>query len=196
VPRDLHAVLRNRLLCGHALGYSPGENLDYGLRLPAGSDRGVCAERYVVFLHATSHPSKLWSEANWVELGSRYAAAGCRAILPWGSSPEHERARRIAAAVPGAIVAERMELDAIAAMLARAVAVVGVDTGLTHLAAALDRPVIGIYGMTSPGTTGVYAHARARNVGSGQGFPGVAEVVAALGSLGTSPDDLAAAGAS
>lgn len=194
VPRNLHAVVRNRQLCGLALGYEPGATLDYGLRVSAVPTDFLPDEPFVVFLHATSHPGKLWPEDRWIDLGRRYAAAGGRAVLPWGNDSERERAQRLAAVLPGAVVPERMALDAMAGMLSRAHAVVGVDTGLTHLAAAFDRPVVGIYGVTSPSTTGVYApRGRAANVGSSHGFPAVDEVVAALATLGASPDDLRSA---
>jgi heptosyltransferase-1 len=192
VPRDLHAVVRNRRLCGLALGYEPGDVLDYGLHMGSARAAWLPEGRFVVFLHATSHPSKLWPEDRWIALGRAYAAADCRAVLPWGSPAERERSQRLAAALPGAIVPERMELDRVAGMLAAATAVVGVDTGLTHLAAALDRPVVGIYGVTSPGTTGVYAHGRAVNVGSRKGFPSVEAVLAALAGLDVAPGQLAA----
>lgn len=192
VPRQLHAVVRNRQLCALALGYQPGAALDYGLHARAPLPAWLPQGRFVVFLHATSHPSKLWPEDRWVELGQACAAADCRTVLPWGSAPERERAQRLAAALPGAVVPPRMALDSIAGMLAAASAVVGVDTGLTHLAAALDRPVVGIYGVTSPGTTGVYAHGRAVNVGSRAGFPGVQDVLTALASLNAAPTRCAA----
>lgn len=193
VPRELHAVVRNRRLCGLALGYQPGPVLDYGLHVTGGA-AAAPAERYVVFLHATSHPSKLWPEERWIALGRAYAEIECGVVLPWGNDVEHERAQRLAASVPGAVVPERMDLAAIARMLARAAAVIGVDTGLTHLAAALDRPVVGIYGVTSPGTTGVYAHGRAMSVGFAGGFPTVAEVIGALAKLGAAPEQIAASG--
>lgn len=192
VPRSLHAIARNRALCGLALGYEPDASIDYGLPLPGARAAWLPVGRYVVLLHATSHPSKLWPETRWIDLGHRYAAAGCRVLLPSGDAREGERALRIASALGGAALApERMDLDAVAGMLAWASAVIGVDTGLTHLAAALDRPVVGIYGATSPTTTGVYAPGKALNVGSRSGFPAVDEVVATLARLGAAPADLA-----
>lgn len=191
VPRNLHAVVRNRQLCGLALGYEPGAVLDYGLQVRGAKAAWFPEGRFVVFLHATSHASKLWPEDRWIALGRAYAAVDCCAVLPWGNESERDRAQRLASALPGAVVPGRMELDAVAGVLSAASAVIGVDTGLTHLAAALERPVVGIYGVTSPGTTGVYAHGRAVSVGSHAGFPSVDEVVTALGQLGAAPLQLA-----
>lgn len=190
VPRDMHAVERNRRLCALCLGYELRAPLDYGLRLRGPRPAWLPPGRFVVFLHSTSRADKLWPESAWVELGRRYAAAGCPAVLPWGDAAERERAQRLAAALPGAIVPERLPLDVLAGVFASASAVVGVDTGLTHLAAALDVPVVGIYGTTSPGTTGVLAHGRALNVGSQTGFPELGAVLSALAALRAAPDCL------
>ncbi|GAB7205891.1 hypothetical protein OS21_23830 [Dickeya oryzae] len=50
----------------------------------------------------------------------------------------------------------RLSLEQVAGVLAGAKAVVSVDTGLSHLAAALDRPNITLYGPTDPGLIGGY----------------------------------------
>jgi lipopolysaccharide heptosyltransferase I len=67
-------------------------------------------------------------------------------------------------------------------LLAGAKAVIGVDTGMTHLAVALGRPVVALYCGTRPGLTGVYAShgGCARNLGGPGMVPEVAEVLAAL----------------
>jgi heptosyltransferase-1 len=54
-----------------------------------------------------------------------------------------------------AVVGPRSTLDAIAANLAGARVVVGVDTGLSHLAAALGCPTVAIYCDYDPGLVGL-----------------------------------------
>jgi len=51
-------------------------------------------------------------------------------------------------------VLPRMQLGELAALIAAAGAVVGVDTGLVHLAAALGTPCVTLYGSTDPGLIG------------------------------------------
>jgi lipopolysaccharide heptosyltransferase I len=151
VSRDLHAVTRNRMLSGLALGYAPQGAPDYGL------DRarfGVARARYAVLLHATARESKQWPEQNWIALGRALAARGLDLVLPWGTADEQARSQRIAAILPRARVPEREPLDAVAGLLAGADFVVGVDTGLLHLAAALGVPLVAIFAGSKPGLTG------------------------------------------
>src|SRR5688500_9269587 len=161
VPRGLHAVERNRRLTAAALGYELKEKCQYGLRINMEDATAALGEgAYAVLLTMTSRADKLWPEARWAELGR---ALGMPVVLPWGSEPERERAERIARGVPQATVPQRMSLAQLAELFSRARNVVGLDTGLTHLAAALDRPTVGIYCGSDPTLTGLYGAARAKN---------------------------------
>ncbi len=173
VPRGMHAVERNRRLTAAALGYELDLPLDYGLRRAAD---GSSDAPHAVFLTMTSRADKLWPEERWIELGR---TLGMRTVLPWGSDDERSRAMRIAIALPQAEVMPRMALEPLARMFGRAQAVIGVDTGLTHLAAALGVPTVGIYCGSDPALTGIYGAAKATNVGALGAPPSVAEVLKA-----------------
>ena len=75
-------------------------------------------------------------------------------MLPWGTAGERARSERIAATLPRARVPARAPLDAVARLIAGAQFVVGVDTGLMHLAAALGVPLVAIFAGSEPGLTG------------------------------------------
>jgi heptosyltransferase-1 len=172
VPRELHAVERNRRLAAAALGYAVPSSLDYGLKkISSGRDAAV------VFLTMTSRADKLWPEERWIELGR---AIGVPPVLPWGSEAERQRAERIARQLPGARVPQRMTLDQLGALFASAQAVVGVDTGLTHLAAALGARTIGIYCGSDPARTGIHGAQRAVNLGAPGRAPDAGEVLKSL----------------
>ena len=173
VPRNLHAVERNRLLAAAALGYELDLPLDYGLSPIDGEPSAP----YAVLLTMTSRADKLWPEENWIALGK---ALGTRIVLPWGSEAERARAGRIAAALPEAEVPPRMTVPQLARLFGRARRVIGVDTGLTHLAAALGARTVGIYCGSDPALVGIYGAARARNVGALGRTPAVADVLQAL----------------
>lgn len=171
VPRDLHAVERNRRLAASALGFPLSGPPEYGFEVPAAQRSGD-----VVFLTMTSRADKLWPEERWIEL-----ARGMRApvVLPWGSEEERMRAQRIADAVGGTVL-PRQSLEELAKVFVGARAVVGVDTGLTHLAAAVGAPTVGIYCASDPARTGIYGAPRAHNVGAHGRAPDVVEVLRLL----------------
>jgi heptosyltransferase-1 len=125
----------------------------------------------------TSRADKLWQEERWIGLGR---ALSMRIVLPWGNEDERARATRIASALPQAEVMPRMTLEQLARLFARAQAVVGVDTGLTHLAAASGVRTVGIYCGSDPKLTGIYGAPHATNVGTLGVAPSVDEVVKAL----------------
>jgi heptosyltransferase-1 len=186
VEKNLHAVERNRQLAGQALGYTPQGAPDYGIRAPALELPWQPHEPYAVLLHATSREEKLWDEANWIALGERLGQTGMRVVLPWGSATEQARSERLCAAIPGAVCPPAIGLDEAAALLGGARAVIGVDTGLTHLAAALGVPAVGVYTATDPGLTGLYADGSAINLGGKRQPPDVEQVLAALHQAGLS----------
>lgn len=185
IPWTLHAVERNRRLAALVLGYTVRDSVDYGMRSQHRQFAWLPAGRYAVLMHATSAREKLWDEHNWILLGKHLATAGQRCVLPWGSPDERERSERLAATIPAAIVPPSLALIEIASLLAGASAVAGVDTGITHLAAALRTTTVGIYGGPwDPAATGLYGSPRAVNLGAPGKPPTVDEVIAAFGRLG------------
>lgn len=178
IPRNVHAVQRNRWLAAAAFDYPVDLPLDYGISPPAIDIGWLPAGPFAVLLTATSRDDKLWQEAHWHALGRALSGAGVTAVLPAGNARERERAERIAAAVAGAMVAPPLGLRELAALLAGASVVIGVDTGLAHLAAALHVPVIALYVATDPSLTGVFGDGFIRNLGNTGRPPTPAEVVA------------------
>lgn len=158
VAKGWHAVERVRALFGLALGYAvPDAACDYGLdHARVLRDVAPTSVPTLLFLHGTTWPTKHWPEVYWRALAERCTAAGWQVRLPWGSDAERERAERIADGLPRATVLPRLKLAGIAAELANASACVAVDTGLGHLAAALDVPTISLFGPTNPGLTGAW----------------------------------------
>jgi heptosyltransferase-1 len=176
VPRGLHAVERNRRLTAAALGFRLSDTLDYGLRATGKADQRM-PSAYSVLLTMTSRADKLWPESRWIELGRALALP---LVLPWGSVQERSRAGRIASGIGQAVVPDRMMLAELAQVLVGATKVVGLDSGLTHLAAALGVPTVAIFCGSDPALTGVYGAARATNVGAPGRPAEVLEVLQAL----------------
>ena len=178
IPPNAHAVERNRWLAAAAFGTPLDLPLDYGIAAPA-VDLPWLAGRYAVLLTATSRDDKLWAEASWIALAQSLAERGLTAVLPSGSARERERAQRIAAAVPGAVVAPPLTLRELAGALGGAALTVGVDTGLAHLSTALGVPTIALFMASDPALTGVYGSGFCRNLGARGRAPTVAEVLTA-----------------
>src|ERR1700680_2857359 len=120
VSRALHALARNRLLTGRALGYIADGPADYGLT------RRADPAPHALLLHATARPEKLWPEEHWLEIGRALSRRGIEVVLPWGTEDERARSERLAAALPDARVPPRQPLDQMAQLIAGAALVVGV----------------------------------------------------------------------
>lgn len=181
-----HAVVRNRTLAAMSLGYpAPTNAPDYGIALPNAKipafelQNQPLPAHFFVALHGTSKESKLWQKAHWINLGQQLAAQQLIMVLPWASAAECARAKFIAEQVPSAIVLPKLSIASLASIIAQANIAIGVDTGLSHLAAALDIPTIALYTDTDPALTGVMAGNKmpAVNLGGKQKTPSEVQVL-------------------
>jgi len=155
VSKNAHAIERLRLLFAAALDYPvPASQPDFRLQ----RERFVKPKvdlpgEYLVFVHSASWKTKLWPEPHWEDLLKRSVQSGFKVLLPWGNSDEEARARRLAIH-SGIQVLPRLSLSEMAYVLERARACVCMDTGLSHLIAALNVPSITLYGATDSGLIG------------------------------------------
>jgi heptosyltransferase-1 len=194
-PRT-HALDRSRELAARALGYALQGPPVFGLRAgPTDTDAQMRAERSrsVVFVHGTSRDDKLWPEDAWIEIGRRLIAGGARIVLPHAGAVEQARAQRIAAALgAGAQVWPAMSLDALVDRIGDNAdgsmnrtngtngtngvrGVIGVDSGLSHIAVALDLPHVQIYNFPTSWRTGPqpqHGHRHQVSVEAGAPAPG------------------------
>jgi heptosyltransferase I len=152
IAPHVHAVTRSRELCAKALGYELRGELVFGL----GTQAALSADtRCVAFVHGTSRDDKCWPEADWVALGQRLIAQGHSIGLPQGSDAERERAERIAQSLgEQAQVWPRVDLGQVTDRLATCGGVIGVDSGLSHIAVALALPHVQIYNFETAWRTG------------------------------------------
>ena len=142
----------------------------------------LAGDRPVVFIHGTTRADKLWPDANWIALGRILIAAGHCIALPHAGDVERVRAEAIAGALgSAAVVWPALELDALVDRMAAAQGVIGVDSGLSHIAVALDLPHVQIYNLPTSWRTGPQpAHGHAHQVSiEGQPTPSVEAVEAA-----------------
>jgi len=158
VDRERHAIDRIRRLFAAAFDWpAPVDAPDFGITPPPAATETITDPRgTVVFLHATTWRDKHWPQAHWRQLAALADEHSCRVVLPWGNALEQKNAHAIAAGQRHArALPRRLGLAAMARLLQNARAVVSVDTGLGHLAAALGAPCVGLFGPTRPARAGL-----------------------------------------
>lgn len=171
-----HAVERLRSLSAQALGYRVEGPPRFGLRVMHAHFEWLPAVPFVTFIHGTARLEKRWPLEDFRSLASRIASPALHVVLPHGGDDEEERAHAIANGSRYIHVAPRVGLPQIAALLQQSRLVVGVDTGLTHLSAALERPTVGLFGATERWRYAPYWSASAISLG-GPFQPALAEVI-------------------
>jgi heptosyltransferase-1 len=149
VSKAQHAVERTRQLFGKAFAYEPTSELNFGIN--QNFSHVVKNPRKLMFIIGTSWVTKLWSTAHWQRLTAIAIEEGYNVEIMWGSAEEKAIAESIIASCPKATrPLQRMTITAIAEKLVEAAGVIGLDTGFSHLAGALETPTIALYGATSP----------------------------------------------
>lgn len=162
------AVQRSRELCARALGYSLPKKEYFGLvalvhsALTATNNivNSLPASPCVALIHGTSRADKQWPLEHWQSLGARLNTAGYTVALAHGSDAEQRTSDAIASQLTSAVVWPRLNLDALTDALAQCAGVIGVDSGLSHIAVALDLPHVQIYNFDTAWRTGPQHSAR------------------------------------
>lgn len=168
ITPHIHVLDRSRVMTAKALGHTVQSPPVFGLQ----SHGPCCAEPTLVFVHGTSRDDKLWPEAHWVELGRRCVSSGFSIALPHAGQVERERAERIAREIgPQAQVWPAMSLDTLVDHMGATQGVIGVDSGLSHIAVALDLPHVQLYNFPTAWRTGPQASHGHRHQVSLEGSP-------------------------
>jgi len=154
VAKNQHAIERTRQLLASALQYELTDSQgDFAI---AAHFESNAAADYLVFNHGTTRFDKHYPEVYWQQLIKLATAAGWNIKLPWGSAQELARAERLAANNERVLVLNKLSLSQVAQVIKDAAGCISVDTGLSHLSAALDKPNLTLFGSTDPGLVGGY----------------------------------------
>lgn len=183
VGHRTHAVARARLVAAAAFDYAVDSPADFDMQAPQGDPDWLPATPYAVFFHGTARAAKQWAPAHWVALAQLLAARGLPVLLPWGSAEEQIAAQQLAAQMPNARVLPKLPMMDAVLLAQRAALAVGVDTGLTHIAAAFNRPTIELYCDSPRWKTEGNWSPNIINLGDLGEAPAVAQVAAALATL-------------
>ena len=165
---DIHAIDRYLWVAG-LLGLDAGPP-DGTVYLPpeadAGADRllaahGLRDRPFALLVPGTVWPTKHWRADGFAEVGRHFRRAGLGVVLA-GAPQDRARCQAVAAACPGACdLAGQTTLAELGALIRRAVVSVTNDSGSMHLAVALDRPVVSVFGPTDPVWIGPYGRPQA-----------------------------------
>jgi heptosyltransferase-1 len=185
IPLDprTHAVARGRMVAAAALGYTLDAAPDFGLPAPRADERSdwMPVNDYAVFFHGTARDAKKWAPENWIAVGK--ALAPMPVLLAWGSPAEKSEAEALAAQLPNARVLPKLSMMEAVKLAQHASLAIGVDTGLTHIAAAFYRPTIELYCDSPKWKTEGNWSPRIINLGEMGAPPSVPEVLDAVARL-------------
>jgi heptosyltransferase-1 len=182
VSRDMHAVERCRRIGAAVFGYAIDARPRFDLSVSARSAIQLDTS-YAVLLTNASRATKLWPEDRWIGLEASLAERGLMSVLFWATPEEEARAARLVKGMRRAVVAPRSPIDSIAATLAASRVVVGLDTGLTHLAAALGCPTVGIYCDYDPRLVGLVGDGPVKSLGGVADTPSLDDVCVATAAV-------------
>jgi heptosyltransferase-1 len=140
-----HAVLRGRLVAAAGCGYTVNSPASFGLSTIDLQPSWMPDSSYIVFFHGTAGASKKWPTNHWIETARNLQVKEWPILLPWGNEEEKAEAETIAEKSSRAIVLPKLSMQEAIVLAQRASLVIGVDTGLTHIAAAYERPTIELY---------------------------------------------------
>jgi len=180
VPVETHDVDRSRFVAGVTNRAELGPPKFYPCMGTDSNPLDLQPDTYVLFFHATAGEFKKWDRANWIQLGQHLSSSGLKIILPWGDSAEQQESYALAAQIPGALVPRRCSLREYFPLIRQAKVTIGVDTGLMHLAAALNCPTVEIYVRTHKWKTEGYWHPCIANLGDKGCPPSVTHVLCEL----------------
>ncbi|MEZ2741658.1 lipopolysaccharide heptosyltransferase I [Paenalcaligenes hominis] len=171
------AITRQRLLASLAFDYPCTGAPNYGLQ---GITQAVAVEPVAMIMPSASRDDKLWPETSWHQVFDFLQKSGLGLRLLAGNEHEAERARQLVIGRENAVVLPRMGLTEVAHELAKARIMVGLDSGLTHLSAALERPTIGIYKASTPVRTPLISSAYTASLGDRGQEPSAEVVLSAI----------------
>jgi heptosyltransferase I len=155
MPKRIHAIARTRLLVAKMLGYE--SRTDVWQAPPAVAFTSLpkidtnTAGKKMMFTHGTTRADNEWSFRSWLLLAGQLVASGYEIALPEAS--DYERSfcdrlkERLIALAPDARISilPRMNLSQLLDEMSTCTCVIGVDSGLSHMAVALGLPHVQIF---------------------------------------------------
>lgn len=150
MPRRIHAVERTRLLVAKMLGFEAQTDIWQSPatvafnRLPAPTQTST--QPLVMFTHGTTRLDNEWPLAKWQQVAQALIRSGMSIVLPHANERELIFCQTLRTTLGEQIqILPRMGLSDLLDQMALCHSVVGVDSGLSHLAVALNLPHVQIF---------------------------------------------------
>jgi lipopolysaccharide heptosyltransferase I len=125
------------------------------------AQQGLQQQPFAILVPSTIWPTKHWHVDGFAQVG-RFCLRNGLAVVLAGSSKDGPRCQEVAAACPGARdLSGQTTLSEFAALMNRAAVNITNDSGSMHLAVALNRPVVSVFGPTDPIRVGPYGRPHA-----------------------------------
>ncbi len=191
VPKNAHAIERNRQLVSQSLGYHIDTEARFGLKITSDRyPRSLKRIPYAILIPFTSNDKKRWKFENWISVGNFLNKMNLSVLFIVGNTRNHREAQKICRRIKDSTTYPISKINEITDVINNCVTLIGVDTGLTHLALAIGKPTIGIFSATDPAKTGLYTNKNAFNVGKPGSYPTCSQVIGHLNEILPQQHDL------
>lgn len=178
IEKNQLAVNKNRELASKIFEYNISDKINFGITnaFPSLNDYNC---KYIIFFHACSNDKKKYPIELFAKLANNLISYNNNIfiILPYGNLKEKEQSLLIQNKVTKkeqvVIPKEIFSFSELHSLIYNSEFVFGVDTGLTHLANALNKPLIAIFTHTNPKRTGIIESNIAKNIGGNQNIPSI-----------------------
>ncbi len=184
VDKNYLATTKNRILAQKIFNYDVDlKKVDFGIKNENFPKLYLTNQiKYIIFFSATSKDSKKYPISNWLKLAQYLIDKhNIKIVIPFGNKKELKEAQEISnniypknnIMIPDKILTY-FELHC---LISNAEFVFGVDTGLVHLANALNKKLIAIFTDTNPNLTGIFESNIAKNIGNIGVIPSVEQII-------------------
>lgn len=177
IEKNQLAINKNRELASKIFEYNISNKVNFGIKqsFPRLEKYNY---RYIIFFHGCSNDKKKYPIEKFIELANYLIHNNdISIILPYGNLKEKEHSIAIHNKVINKdkiIIPQKIfSFSELYSLIYNAEFIFGVDTGLTHLANALNKHLIAIFTHTSHKRTGIIESNIAKNIGGNQDIPSV-----------------------
>lgn len=180
-----HAINRARILAAITLKYKLDRAIDFGLQIPNSYNFSAWLPKQplAIFFHGTTRAAKKWPIHHWIAIAKVLNRQGILILLPWSNYIEKKTVEILSKNLLNVLILPNLPLINIIILLKYVLLVIGLDTGLTHIAAALCCSTIELYCDSPRWKTEGNWSSQIVNLGDVGMIPSIEEVIQAISIL-------------